>query len=69
MNKWTGNKIRALRLTLKLSQKAFGDRLGITQNYVYLLESGQKTPSGILERLLDCVKKRQDENTQKGATI
>jgi DNA-binding transcriptional regulator YiaG len=69
MNKWTGKKIRALRQSLRLSQKAFGDRLGVTQNYVYLLESGQKTPSGILERLLDCVKKRQDENIKKGAAV
>jgi DNA-binding transcriptional regulator YiaG len=40
-----------------MTQKEFAQLLGVTENYVYLLEAGQKTPSGILERLLDCVKK------------
>jgi len=57
MNKWTANKIRALRKKLGLTQKDFSQRLGVTENYVYMLEAGQKMPSGILERLLDCVKK------------
>ncbi len=57
MSKWTKKEIRAFRKELDLSQKAFGERLGVTENYIYLLESGQKTPSRILELLLDCVKK------------
>jgi DNA-binding transcriptional regulator YiaG len=57
MNKWTAAKIKALRKAMGLSQKAFGQRLGVTQNYVYLLECGQKTPSTTLQLLLDCVKK------------
>ena len=54
---WTAEKIRTLSKSLDLSQKAFGQRLGVMENYNYLLEAGRKTPSGILERLLDCVKK------------
>lgn len=54
---WTAKKIRTLRKSLDLSQKAFGQHLGVTENYIYLLEAGRKTPSGILERLLDYVKK------------
>jgi len=54
---WTAKKIRTLRKSLNFSQKAFGQRLGCTENYIYLLEAGQKTPSTILQLLLDCVKK------------
>jgi DNA-binding transcriptional regulator YiaG len=57
MKKWTSKKIRSFRKELDLSQKAFGQRLGVTENYIYLLESGQKMPSTILQLLLDCVKK------------
>jgi DNA-binding transcriptional regulator YiaG len=57
MNKWTAKKILNLRKEMGLTQKEFSQRLGVTAHYVYLLESDQKTPSGILQRLLDCVKK------------
>jgi DNA-binding transcriptional regulator YiaG len=57
MSTWTGKKIKALRRRLGVTQKDFGERLGITTNYVYLLESEQKTPGTTLQLLLDCVKK------------
>ncbi len=57
MSTWTGKKIKALRKSLGLTQKDFGERLGVTTNYVYLLESGQKPPGRTLQLLLDCVKK------------
>ncbi len=57
MRTWTAKKIRTLRTSLDLSQKAFGQRLGVTENYIYLLEAGRKMPSGTLQLLLDCVKK------------
>jgi DNA-binding transcriptional regulator YiaG len=57
MDKWTPEKIKVLRKKLGLSQKAFGERLRVTENYIYLLEADKKKPSGILQLLLDCVKK------------
>ena len=57
MNKWNAKRILDFRLKLDLSQKDFGARLGVTQVYISLLESGQKTPSMTLQKLLDCVKK------------
>jgi DNA-binding transcriptional regulator YiaG len=57
MNKmrWTPNKIKKLRTALELTQAAFAKHLGITTNYVYLLEAGRKSPSETLMKLLECV--------------
>lgn len=41
-----------------LSQTAFSQKLGVTQNYIHLLEKGVKTPSVTLKLLLDCVKEK-----------
>lgn len=38
-------RIKEVRKAAKLTQAAFGDRLGITQNYVALIEGGQREPS------------------------
>jgi DNA-binding XRE family transcriptional regulator len=40
-----------------LSQEDFGKHLGVKQNYIYLLEAGEKTPSIALQILPVCVKK------------
>lgn len=42
---------------MKLTQANFGERLGVTENYIYLLEADRKTPSKTLQLLLDCVEK------------
>ncbi len=57
MGKWTRKKIRTLRKGLGLTQKEFGKRLGVSLNYIYLLEAGERTPSDTLQLLLDRVKK------------
>ena len=57
MKNWTREKIRTLRDRCKLSQKAFSELLGVTENYVYLLERGVKTPSKTLKLLMDCIEK------------
>jgi len=54
-------EIRKLRGRYKFSQKAFSDLLGVTENYVYLLEKGVKTPSKTLKLSLDCVKRELRE--------
>lgn len=39
------NRIKQIRKDAGLTQTAFGERLGLTMNYVYLMESGRKNPS------------------------
>ena len=57
MKNWTPEEIKALRERFKLSQQKLSDRLGVSQNYIYLLEKGVKTPSKTLQLLLSCVEK------------
>ena len=57
MKAWNPEDIKRLRKRLKLSQVALADRLGVSGNYVYLLEKGVKTPSKTLRLLFDCVEK------------
>ncbi len=54
-NRWTAKEVKALRVSLGVSQAGFSERLGVTPNYVYLIESGQKIPSKSLSLLLDCI--------------
>lgn len=57
MKTWTPEEIKALRERFKLSQQKLSDRLGVSRNYIYLLEKGVKTPSKTLQFLLNCVEK------------
>jgi len=57
MKEWTGQEIREVRIRLEQSQKSFAQRLGVTLNYVHLLEKGVKRPSKTLKLLLDCIEK------------
>ena len=38
-------RIKKVREAEKLTQTAFGERLGLSQNYVWMLETGQRVPS------------------------
>lgn len=64
MNNWTPKEIKALREKHNLSQPAFGNLLGVTGNYIYLMEKGVKTPSKTLKLLLDCVKRQLNEKVK-----
>jgi transcriptional regulator with XRE-family HTH domain len=44
------NRIYEIRLTLGLTQAELGKRLGVTKNYIYLIESGRKPLS---QKILD----------------
>ena len=40
-----GDVLKLIRTKLRMNQKAMAARLGISQNYLSLIESGKKTPS------------------------
>jgi len=55
--RWAPKDIKDLRTSLELTQAAFGARLGVSGNYVWMLESDRKTPSETIRLLLDCIVK------------
>ena len=57
MKKWNAKNIKSLRKQFKVSQTSFGELLGVTRNYIYYLERGEKEPSKTLRLLLSCVEK------------
>jgi transcriptional regulator with XRE-family HTH domain len=46
-----------LREQKGLTQAAMAERLGVSRNYIYYLERGERKPSKMLCYLLDCVEK------------
>lgn len=38
-------RIKEVRKAAKLTQTAFGEKIGLTQNYIALIEGGQREPS------------------------
>lgn len=59
MIKWTPNRIKELRQSLKLSQQAFGTLIGVTREYVNKLEKEVRTPGKTLQILLDCIEQKE----------
>ncbi len=55
MKDWSPQQIKKLRDRLWLSQDEFGERIGVTRNYVYYLEKGVRQPSKTLKLLLDYI--------------
>jgi DNA-binding transcriptional regulator YiaG len=62
MNEWLPDAIKTLRKGFRLSQRAFGERIGVSGNYVYLLEKEVKRPSKTLRLLLDFIEVQLREN-------
>ncbi len=56
---WNLENIKNLRAEMKLSQAAFGERLGVTRNYIYYLERGERKPNKTLMLLLDCIERER----------
>jgi len=48
-------RIREFRLRAKLSQEELGDRLGISGNYVSMIELGKKAPGPSLHKLFEAL--------------
>jgi len=58
MRKWTPEEIRELRNDMGLSQRAFSEFLGVTEQHVYYLERGMRESSQTLKLLLVCVEEK-----------
>jgi len=52
---WTPEAIRSFKERHGLTAPAMAAMLGLTRSYIFHLMKGQKTPSDILCRLLDCL--------------
>lgn len=52
---WTPERVRKLRRQLRLSQRAFGDRLGVRQATVSDWERGKTAPTGPSVKLLEMI--------------
>jgi DNA-binding transcriptional regulator YiaG len=67
MKTWSPDEIRNLRKRMCLTQETFGDRIGVTRNYVYYLERGERLPSKTLILLLDYIENetREKENVER----
>ena len=55
MKDWTSADLKKLRKKYKLSQKALGNLIGVTEQYVYYLERGMRTTGKPLKLLLNYV--------------
>ncbi len=52
---WTPQNIRGFKEKHRLTASAMAKLLGCNQSYVFLLMQGEREPSTILCRLLDCL--------------
>ncbi|MBI5603121.1 MAG: helix-turn-helix transcriptional regulator [Deltaproteobacteria bacterium] len=55
---WSKEDIRGFRGEFELTQQELGDLLGVTQNYIFMMEAGLRKPGKPLMLLLDCVKEK-----------
>jgi DNA-binding XRE family transcriptional regulator len=55
MKKWTPQDFKSFRKKYKLSQRALGDLVGVTEHYIYLIERGMRNPSKTMQILLDYI--------------
>ena len=65
MKAWLPEDISGLRKRHGYTRLSFSELIGVSGNYVYLLEKGVKQPSKTLRLLLDYVEKDLNEN-EKG---
>jgi DNA-binding XRE family transcriptional regulator len=57
MRIWTPQNIREFRTRFKLSQKALAELVGVQENYIYLLEKGDRRPGKSLALLFDFIER------------
>jgi len=61
MKAWLPDEIREFRKRLGMTQRQFASLIGVSGNYVYYLEGGERKPSKTLRILLNCLEKEQSE--------
>jgi len=62
---WTPDAIRNFKDRHGLTGASMAEILGCNRSYVFLLMKGQKTPSDMLCRLLDCLYEKMTTETGK----
>lgn len=65
MKNWIPQDIKNLRMKYKLSQPVFGEMVGVSGNYIYLLEKGVKKPSKTLRILFGYIEKEIENGEGK----
>lgn len=65
MKAWLPDEIREFRKRLGMSQRRFADLIGVSGNYVYYLEGGERNPSKTLRILLEHLER---ESNERGGT-
>jgi transcriptional regulator with XRE-family HTH domain len=63
---WTPEMIKGFKEQHKLTADRMAELLGINRSYVFLLLKGQKTPSEMLSRLLECLDEKLKRETTTG---
>ena len=70
---WASREIKRLRKQFKLTQVKLAELIGVSENYVYLLEKGVKQPSKTLQLLLGYISRdlgsRTDDSHQERRPI
>jgi DNA-binding transcriptional regulator YiaG len=68
MKEWTPEEIKRLRQAMGLTQKEFGGLLGVTRNFIYYLERGERKPSKTFKLLLECIEEKHltGKESEKG---
>jgi DNA-binding transcriptional regulator YiaG len=61
MKEWRPEEIKTFRQKLKMTQKAFGDMVGTSGNYIWMLERGDRRASRTLKILLSYLDKQENE--------
>jgi len=59
MKQWNKEEIREFRVKLGLSQNKLAKVLGVTRQYVVMLETNKRKASLVLKRLFDCLEEKQ----------
>ncbi len=63
MSVWTPEQIKEFRERLNLTQKAFGEKIGVTREYVNYLEKGVRSPSKTMCILLECMQTKMKKES------
>ena len=57
MKDWSPDEIKKLRSLLKLSQRKFAALVGVSEQYIYYLERGERQTSKTLKLLLGYIER------------